>query len=383
MGKPPEGASAVDVARPTPTPLRAAALRQVAAESGRSFRHLLVEWAALRLHRGLSLEEYVGLRLFDDRIYGGVDKRAFVGVKASRQILLRANYRIDLYGLIDHKIACDFLLAAHGIPIMPTVALYRESAGLAAPFLLRSAEELRRFLSGAGCYPLFAKPLSGTQSLGSMSFDRYDAAREVLVAFDGSEVGVDAFVGQVRAHYAAGYLLQRRVSPHAAVRALCGDRLATVRLLTAMTRQGPQILRGCWKIPGGRNAADNFWRSGNLLAPLELDTGRVLRAVRSTPRGFEETLHHPDTGAVLAGAVVPNWRELLELAREGAKVLADMPLLGWDIAPVESGAVVVEVNHLPDFKLHQIADRRGILDAPLVEFLRDRDAHAVRWRRRR
>jgi glutathione synthase/RimK-type ligase-like ATP-grasp enzyme len=58
-------------------------------------------------------------------------------------------------------------------------------------------------------------------------------------------------------------------------------------------------------------------------------------------------------------------------------------LLGWDIAPVESGAVVVEVNHLPDFRLHQIADRRGILDAALVEFLRDRDAHAVRWRRRR
>jgi len=319
MGEPPEEASAVDVARPMPPPLRLAALRRVAAESGRSFLHLLAEWAALRLRQGLSLDEYVGLRLFDNRIYEGADKRAFVGTKASRKILLRANYRIDLYGLIDHKIACDFLLAAHGIPIMPTVALYRESTGLAAPFLLRSGEELRRFLSSVDRYPLFAKPLSGTQSLGAISVDRYDAAREVLVAFDGSEVSVDVFIGQVRAHYATGYLLQRRVSPHAAVRALCGDRLATVRLLTAMTGQGPQILRACWKIPSGRNAADNFWRSGNLLAQLELETGRVLRAVRSTPRGFEETPRHPDTGAVLAGAMIPNWRELLELAREGAR----------------------------------------------------------------
>ncbi|MGO8921200.1 MAG: sugar-transfer associated ATP-grasp domain-containing protein [Stellaceae bacterium] len=371
-------ASSVDVVRPRAPRAR---LRQVAARKGVSYVHLLAAWMALWLRRGLSIEEYLGLELFDGDRYAAADKSAFVGIKGARRILLRANYRFDLYGLVDNKIACDFLLAAHGLPIMPTVALYRDATGLAWPFLLRSEAELRAFLSSGERYPLFGKPLGGRQSLGAASFDRYDGARDALVTFGGRNVALDAFVREVKTHYPSGYLLQKRVSPHAAVRALCGDRLATVRVLTAMTRQGPQILRAGWKIPAGINAADNFWRVGNLLAQLDIASGRVLRAVRATRDSFEEITHHPDTGASLIGAAVPNWRQILDHAREGARVLADLPLLGWDIAAVDAGAVIVEVNHIPDFRLHQIADRRGILDPAMVAFLRERKPHAAAWRR--
>jgi hypothetical protein len=381
-------ASSIDVSRPPMAPAGLDALRRAAASKELSYARLLTEWLALWLRRRLSIEEYLGLQLFDNTFYGMADKTAFVGMDGARRILMRANYRFDLYGLIDNKIACDFLLAAHGLPIMPTIALYRHASGMAAPFLLRSPEELRIFLSDNGRYPLFGKPLGGTRSLGSVSFDRYAAARDALVTFGGGEITLDAFVRDIAAHYPSGYLFQRRLSPHAAVRALCGDRLATVRVLTAATGEGPQILRAAWKIPAGGNAADNFWRVGNLLAQLDIERGQIQRAVRASPNGFEEITHHPDTGAALIGADVPNWPRLLDLAREGARVMEDLPLLGWDIAPVESGvvesgAIIVEVNHIPDFKLHQIADRRGMLDPALSTFLRERKDHAAAWRRRR
>lgn len=373
----------VDVARPKRPKLRLAALRRAAAASGRSVFALLAEWARLRLAAGLELDEYLGLRLFDDALYGGADKRRFAGISAARKILMRANYRIDLYGLIDHKIACDFLLAAHGIPVLPTVALYHQSTGREeTPFLLRSGEELGQFLRRTTSYPLFAKPLGGMQSLGSASFDRYDATRDALVAFDGSAIGIDPFVATVQRHYPAGYLLQKRMEPHAALHALCGDRLPTVRMLTAHGARGASVLRACWKIPAGGNAADNFWRAGNLLAQLDLDSGRVLRVLRSRADGFDEVTHHPDSGVALDGLAVPDWPDLLRLARDGATVFAEIPLLGWDIAPSASGAVVVEVNQMPDFKLHQLADRRGILDDAMRDFLRDCDADAARFRRR-
>lgn len=375
-------ASSVDVSRPRPRPARVSKLRQAAAGRHVSVARLLADWMVLRLRSRLSIEEYLGLKLFDADFYGAADRTAFAGTKRARQILLQANYRLDLYGVIDNKIACDFLLGAHGLPVMPTVALYHEATGLPAPFLLRSTEELRAFLSNGERYPLFGKPLGGRQSLGSASFDQYDSAREAVVTFDGRKLALDGFVRDVTTHFASGYLFQKRVSPHSAVRPLCGDRLATVRVLTAATRAGPQILRASWKIPAGINAADNFWRIGNLLAQLDLENGQILRAVQTTRDGFEDISHHPDTRGALVGVTVPHWRQILDLAREGARVLADVPLLGWDIAPIDAGAVIVEVNHIPDFRLHQIADRRGIFDAAMMRFLRERKADAAEWRRR-
>ncbi len=371
----------MDVTKPPQPPARLAALRRAAAENGASSLRLLAEWLALRLRRGLTLDEYLGLQLYDRAYYGAAERGAFIGVKGARRILLGANFRFDLYGLIDNKIACDFLLAAHGLPVMPTVALYHSAGGRPSPFLLRSEAELRAFLADAGQYPLFGKPLRGRQSLGSVSLDRYEPARDACVTRDGRELALDALLRDIARHYATGYLFQRRVSPHAAARALCGDRLATVRVLTAVTAQGPRIWRAAWKIPAGVNVADNFWRAGNLLAQLDLASGRVLRAVRATRTGFEPATHHPDTGAPLVGAAVPNWPAVLDLARDGAGVMADLPLLGWDIAPVDAGALVVEVNQIPDFRLHQIADRRGMLDPDLASFLRERKADAAAWRR--
>lgn len=382
MREPAPAASVIEVRRPRGSPARLAALRRAAREEKRPFLRLLGEWLALYPAQRLALGEYLGLRLFDGAFYGAADKRAFVGVHGAGRMLLKANYRLDLYGLIENKIACDFVLAAHGLPVLPTAGLYRADAGRSAPFLLRGEAELRAFLADPARYPLFGKPLGGTQSLGSASFDRYDAARGALVSFDGRLLALDAFVREIATHYGAGYLFQKRVSPAAEVRALCGDRLATVRVLTAMGGDGPRVLRAAWKIPAGGNAADNFWRVGNLLAGLDLGSGRIESAVVATPSAFAAATHHPDTGAALRGTAVPRWRELLALALDGARIFGELGLLGWDIAPTEAGPVVVEVNQIPDFRLHQIADRRGMFDAEMAALLRGCASRAAAWRRR-
>ena len=125
------------------------------------------------------------------------------------------------------------------------------------------------------------------------------------------------------------------------------------------------------------HAADNFWRPGNLLAQLDLESGRVVRVIRQSGTTHEEITHHPDTGVPIAGTFVPNWQEIKRLAVDCAKVLEALPLVGWDIAPVDTGAVLVEPNVTPDLRLHQIADGRGILDSVLKDFLRQRKKDAA------
>jgi hypothetical protein len=377
----PAPASTLEVARPTQTISLLSELRLIAQASGKSPTALIRDFAKLAFGPGkLSFDEYLAMRVYDEQNLSGANKREFVGLTASRRIWLEANYQIEHFALVENKIAANALFGAYGFPVIPTLALFSNQAGIPATNLLRGEDELRHFLISRN-YPLFGKPLGGIQSLGAASFDRYDAARDRLIGSQGTEISLNAFVGDVVAHYGNGYLFQRRVSPHADVRALCGDRLATVRLLTVLTKAGPKLLRACWKVPAGGNVADNFWRSGNMLARLDLADGRVLRAVRGTGTKTEELTHHPDTGAGLVGFAIPHWKEIVDLALEGAKVLPEVALIGWDIAPAEGGAVLVELNHNPDFKLVQISDARGVLDATMEAFLADRRAEAKAWRR--
>src|SRR4029079_10808107 len=96
------------------------------------------------------------------------------------------------------------------------------------------------------------------------------------------KIPVDDLPAAVAEHYKGGYIFQRRIAPHAGVRAIVGNRLATVRAITILTEQGPQLLPALWQIPAGDNVADNYWRSGNLLATLDLEAGRIIRVVRGT-----------------------------------------------------------------------------------------------------
>jgi hypothetical protein len=379
----PAEATAIDVKRPHQEIALAPTLQRIAAECGTTFFGLVKDYAKLAFGPGrLTFDEYLALRLFDPKLYADADKRAFVGLTQSRKIWIKANFHVENFALAENKIAADALFAAYGFRTASTLALFCNQVAGQSPRLLRSAAELGDFLRDAAHYPLFAKPLDGFQSLGSASFDRYDRASDSLITVSGQPLPVATFAADVNANYGQGYLLQRRVSPHAEVRAICGDRLATVRLLTTMTAKGPRIIRACWKIPAGAHGADNFWRAGNLLAQLDLATGRVLRVIRGVGMTLEEVTHHPDSGAALIGIHVPNWSEIVRTAVEAAKVLPDLKLVGWDIAPVDEGAVLVELNHTPDFILPQLADRRGIMDAAFKRFLADCEQQAIKWSRR-
>ncbi len=234
----------VEVERPRSRAALGIASLWDAADSARSCFSMLKEMVALRLGPGrLSLDDYVELRLYDKDIFGAADKEAFVGLKASQKIWLGANYRLDAFGLVNNKLACDMLFAAHGFPIMPTLAIFRSQVGRQAPFLLRSDEELRGFLTRSEHYPLFGKPVNGRRSIGTSSIDRYDAESGCLLTTAGQGVLLETFVAYIKAHGASGYLLQKRVSPHTAIREICGERLATVRLSTIVTKGEPRLIR--------------------------------------------------------------------------------------------------------------------------------------------
>jgi hypothetical protein len=63
----------------------AACFRAIAEAHGKPYQQLLLEIARAAFGPGrLTFHEYLALRLFDDAALSGADKRAFVGIEASR-----------------------------------------------------------------------------------------------------------------------------------------------------------------------------------------------------------------------------------------------------------------------------------------------------------
>lgn len=355
-------------------------MRRVAADYGKSFNQLLGEFVKLGYGPGkLSIEEYFDFRLFDDAALTGADKREFVGLAMVRSLWDEVNYDRSWYGIFNDKLASTTLLGAYGFPVIPIEALFSNSVSLPKPAcrILRTAEDLRAFMREPANYPMFGKPMDGLQSLGSMSFNGYDPTSGQLTMVDGRQASLDQVVADVTTNYQAGYLLQKRLIPHAAIRAICGERLATVRIVTINPKSGPEILGAAWKIPAGANAADNFWRSGNLLGTVDLETGRVVRVIRGKGIDQEQVECHPDSGARMVDFELPMWAEAKSLALSGMKVFKSMGMIGWDIAVTDQGPVIVEPNETPDHGLPQIADRRGLLDERFRAFVAERKADFV------
>lgn len=356
----------IDIAQPERKTELTGTLRRITQACGRAPGTVLREWMGTSFGPGkLTFDEYIALGLYDADRFAGADLRSFVGLRVSQDIWRQVNFRTDLYGMVHNKVGMSAILQAHGFATIPILALYAATGAQATSGALHSRQALRAFLTQTACYPLFGKPIDGRQSLGTAGLARYDARDDALIGHDGRATPLEDYIDDIVAHYGNGYLFQRHVSPHPDTREICGDRLSTVRVLTLHKDDGPIVLRACEKIPGGANAADNFWREGNLLARIDRESAKRTHAISGHGLSLRQHSHHPDNGAAIVGTCVPNWRQVCDLALDGARLLKDLPLIGWDIAPTQEGAVIVEVNYSPDLLMPQMADCRGILDAEM------------------
>ena len=366
----PQDRPVIDVARIQTGHGIDAALLKIVAASKTSPLKIMRDYVGLAFGPGrISFSDYCQLRLFDSEFWAGVDRRTVAGQRRNMAINQTINYRHDWWGLLDNKIATCSYLSAYGLPVIPILAVYCANLKTGAVNIASNEQQLHEILTNEANYPMFGKPTEGLQSLGSIGLQRYVPATKSLETREGRSVPLDAFIDQLRKHYSTGYLFQKFVSPHAAIRDLCGDRLATIRMITLTTESGPKLLRACWKIPAGANVADNYWRKGNLLAKIDIAQGRVLRVLSGSGLDLVQHDRHPDTDAALIGFRIPHWQRIIDTVIEAARLMQHVPMIGWDVTALDEGPVIVEMNERPDFFLPQLADGRGILEPELMDFM--------------
>lgn len=316
----------------------------------------------------LTAEEYFDFHLYDDSRFSFEDKKKFLGKKAQRFILPRCN-PYNWWSVPHDKLVFYGLLAGLTYAVPVTQAVYHPFRRFGEVPALHGPAGLAGFLRDGMRYPSFGKPVAGIRSIGVSSLDAYESAADVLVLSNGTRITVDAYVEELAPFFKDGYIFQERLVPHPRLQELCGDRIATVRLIVLLGDDGPEITHALWKIPAGDNIADNYWRNGNLLANLDVGTGEVLRVVRGFGIDETEVQAHPDTGHKLIGAVLPDWQGVTSHCLACAAAIPGLKMQAWDIAIGPKGPVMVEVNIGGDFNLPQIATGRGLMEGAFAEFL--------------
>jgi len=318
------------------------AIARMAEAAGAPPTRLMTDFAQLAIGAGrIDFADYERLRLFDEAFWAHGDRRQVVGARRGRELALLANFRHDCLALATDRLAASAYLAAHGLPTVPVLAIFR--AGLATPdqALIRTRDALREFLEAHAERPLIAEPVEAGD------------ARMLFAPGSDPAADIDRLVDEVRDAGETSWLLRAVLPRHPDAPSDQG-RLAPVRLIALNTDFGPVIFRAAWLIGG----------PDEIVATLDLDTGAARQVLPA--RAPNRAQPAP------AKLAVPEWELVKATATEAMRLFGQFGLIGWDVAPTADGPVILRLDPTPDFGLHQLAERRGVLDHEFADFLSDR-----------
>lgn len=339
----------------------------LALSTGRNVPSLLREIISLWRGPGkLTPQEYFYYRLWDPALTLD-EKRRFVGKKAQHDMHLSCNSQY-WYGTAADKILFHTIMAGAGLPVPDLLAITAQNRSIPGIPALGDPAAVAALLRRPELYPLFMKEAGGKYSLSVISADIFDESRDEVVLLGGARHAPEALAAQMTA--GGGYLIQRRLHQAPALAALFGPRLWSLRLLVLLSKTGPLIHRALAKIATGANPADNYWRQGNMLGTIDLESGTIRRVVCGSGAGLSVNPAHPDSCHPVVGTKIPEWDSIRELIHSAAPIFAGIRTQSWDVALTDAGPVPLEVNFGGDLNLAQLAAGLGVLDARYREHLR-------------
>jgi hypothetical protein len=339
-------------------------------EAGKSVGSLVRDVTSLSFGLGkLQPREYFLYQLYDDARFPADVKKTFMGNDRLSKLL----YQLEMPWpkIAQDKPTLTALLRGNDLPIPETQAMRHRDRSFPGAVPLRNQEDVEQFLRKKANYPLFCKPTDKVCSLGAANLESYDRKSDSLVTKRGEHVSVSYFADQVEKFAEGGYLFQTRLEPHPSIVSVCGNQLSTVRMFVLVDEEGPLLLRASWKIPSGESVADNFWRDGNMLGGIDVETGEVIRVVRRSATKTEPVEAHPKTGKSFKGLKFPQWKKMREVVMRGAAAVHSCHLQGWDVALTDQGPVLVELEgDGGDPIMEQLCFDTGLLQGRYLEFVK-------------
>lgn len=350
--------------------------------SKRPIIEILLEALRLRFSPPyLDLSEYLDFQLYLNDISFS-EKVAFCGHRMQRVLIEILADEYSKFLSID-KVTMYFLFRGCGLPTPEIRAIYK-SHRPSAILNISHRQDLEDYLREPESLPIYFKQSSGSYGHGNVLAQRLDG--DILHLGTGSSQPLRDFCNSLDEKIKLGWILQEPLTAHPKIAEICGtEKISGVRIHTLLLDSGPQIIRAIFKINLGNLDSDNFEHggSGNLLASVDIETGKLTRVISGIGLSQVQNPVHPKTKRDLVGFQLPYWSEIVELVLEAHLAFPGYLCPGWDIAICESGPTILELTYFGDIDLSQHSYRRGFLDSKFMTFMRDRDLDKMLYMKRK
>lgn len=164
-------------------------------------------------------------------------------------------------------------------------------------------------------------------------------------------------------------LAEEFIQQHHDLNNLSDSGLNTLRVITQIDSKGHAFILGARLRITINSQVDNM-ASGNIAAPVDLDTGIVNGEAVYSDITKQTVKFHPISGVSIVGFQVPFWQEILDLTRKAALHHPENKSVGWDVAITENGPELIEGNHNWCKLLWQLPVNKG-LKSELYPYIKD------------
>jgi len=219
-------------------------------------------------------------------------------------------------------------------------------------------------------HDLFVKRSRGRGGRGAERWDR--VGPDTFEGPNCERLGGDALLQRLvgRSRHSP-LIVQRRLEPHFAIADLTTGALPTARVVTCLDERGnPEVVAAMFRSSIGSNKTVDNMHAGGMGALVDVGTGTLSKA---SNLGADARIGwfsiHPDTGAQIESRALPLWDEAKELALAAHRHFDDRVVIGWDIAILADGPIIVEGNGNPDLDILQRFMRIGFRRHRLGELM--------------
>ncbi len=152
------------------------------------------------------------------------------------------------------------------------------------------------------------------------------------------------------------FIVQKAIDQDKFGTSLFPEALNTMRLLTIVDPYTNETYMpfGAYRVGVNKSAPVDNTTSGGIFVPIDMNTGALGKGSNISGNKINFYTHHPDTGNIIEGLIIPNWLSIKKSVLNTANKFPYLRFLSWDVAISNNLPIVLEFGNGTDIVNFQV-----------------------------
>ena len=314
-------------------------LRDVHKDSRKGYFFLLRDFIRLKKEKGISIEEYSNFKFesrgkkFRDSFLSGVEQRPCLNLLNPKKY----------YILARNKYLSHLILGANNIRKAELYCYYHPEGRVKNDHIACDYDSVLAILKSKNIHSCVIKSTETSHGDGVIVVNdiEYTDKDCILHLFDGRKVCLKDRLKEYEP-----LIFESKIYQTKQFDSFNSSSVNTIRFMTTLYPTGDVKIIAIWmKFGRAGVCVDNAGAGGNVDAGVDIKTGRIFNVTLFDEwRETRSITHHPDSGTLLEGVFIENWKQITDEIIQFQKSIPYLKAIGWDIAITPEGPLVVEFN---------------------------------------